>query len=334
MAEREFQLPDPMHLVEEFRAFQRTLALRAALQMDLFTRIGSGADTPGALAQQSGASERGLRILCDYLTVQGHLMKRNGRYSLPLNTQLYLTTTSPAYIGSAVRFLASDAMVQSFGDLGRAVENGALLTGDSQWVEFAQAMAPLATRVAQIAAAALGIQPGGPLDVLDVAAGHGHYGLAVAARNSAAHIFALDSPEVLAVATENARLQGISERYHLLPGDAFAADFGGPYDVVLMANFAHHFDAATNVALFRKCRGALKASGRMALIDFIVNDDRVSPPDDAAFALTMLATTARGDVYTFREFAAMLDEAGFREVRRLDGDDLSRWIILASAGPP
>ena len=339
-AQRGPELPNPMHLVEEFRAFQRTMALRAALEMDLFTRIGSGADTISTLAEQSGASQRGLRILCDFLTVQGHLVKRDGRYSLPLHSQLYLTTTSAAYIGSAVRFLASDAMVQSFCGLRRAVEFGggrgsgpatpATLPGDSQWVEFAQALGPLAKRVAPLAAAALAVTPDEPLQVLDIAAGHGFYGLAVAARNPAAHIFALDGPQVLEVAERNARLAGVSERYHRIPGDAFQVEFGGPYDLVLMANFAHHFDAATNTALFRKCRGVLKASGRMAVLDFITNDDRVSPPDDAAFALTMLATTARGDVYTFREFSGMLEAAGFRDVRRLDGDDLSRWIIVAS----
>ncbi len=336
MAERGHQVPNPLHLLDEFRAFQRSLALRVAIEMDLFTRIGSGADTIPSLAARSGASERGLRILCDYLVVQGHLSKQDSRYGLPLHARLYLSTASPAYMGSAVRFLASDATVQAFCELRQAVERHeesaapALRADESDWVRFAHAMAPLAREIAPLAAVVLSPESTGPLRVLDIAAGHGLYSLALAARNPSAQIFALDHPKVLAVAAENARLQGISERCHLVPGDAFTLDFGGPYDLVLMANFAHHFDAATNIALFQKCRAALRPSGRLALIDFITNDDRISPPDDAAFALTMLATTARGDVYTFREYQSMLEAAGFRDVRRPDQSDVARWIIVAS----
>jgi SAM-dependent methyltransferase len=341
MSQHGHDLPNPLHLLDEFRAFQRSLALRTALELDLFTRVGSGAHTIPSLAAQSGASERGLRILCDYLVVQGHLSKQDDRYSLPLHARLYLSTASPAYMGSAVRFLASDAMVQAFCELRQATERHdecavpALRADESDWVAFAQAMAPLAREIAPLAAAVLSPDFAGPLRVLDIAAGHGVYGLALTARNPSAHIFALDHPKVLAVAAENARLQGVSERYHLLPGDAFRLDFAGPYDLVLMANFAHHFDAVTNIGLFQKCRAALRPSGRLALIDFIANDDRISPPDDAAFALTMLATTARGDVYTFREYRSMLESAGFRQVWQpagaYDAADIGRWIIVASA---
>ncbi len=191
-------------------------------------------------------------------------------------------------------------------------------------------MADMSRPVAQVAAAALGLKPNLPLQVLDVAAGHGLYGLAVAARNPLAHIFALDTADVLEVAARNAHAAGVAERYHLVPGDAFEVVFGGPYDLILVANFAHHFDSQTNTAFFRKCGDALTPSGRVVLIDFVPNDDRISPDPDAAFALTMLATTASGDAYTFREFTRMLQDAGFRHVRQLDMGDLPRWVIVAS----
>ena len=118
--------PNPTGLLEEFRAFERTLALRTAIEMDLFTRIGEGANTIPALATASNASERGLRALCDYLTIQGHLLKRGSRYGLTLNSRLYLTTASPAYMGSAVKFLASDAAVAAFAAFGRQWSREAL----------------------------------------------------------------------------------------------------------------------------------------------------------------------------------------------------------------
>ena len=175
--------PNPTWLLDEFRAFERSLALRTAIEMDLFTQIAAGANTIRALAAAVHAPERGLSALCDSLAVQGHLLKRGSRYSLTLNTRLYLTTASPAYLGSAVKFFASDATVAAFCRLRQTVEQG---VGPSvlDWMEYARSMAPLAQPVAEFAASALEVDFAGPVQVLDIAAGHGLYGLAIAARNS------------------------------------------------------------------------------------------------------------------------------------------------------
>jgi hypothetical protein len=96
------------------------------------------------------------------------------------------------------------------------------------------------------------------------------------------------------------------------------------------ANLAHHFDEGANVRLFRRTRAALKPSGRIALIEWVPNADRVSPAHDAAFALTVLATSAHGSIYTLKEYSKMLRAARFRKVHRLDTGDFGRWIITAS----
>jgi SAM-dependent methyltransferase len=323
--------PNPSWLLDEFRAFERSLALRTAIEMDLFTRIGEGANTVRALAVATDASERGLRALCDYLTVQGHLSKRGSRYSLTLNSRFYLTRASPAYFGSAVKFFASDATVAAFCCLRQTVRQGAG-SADLDWGEYARSMAPLAQPVAEFAAAALKVDSdsAGPIQVLDLAAGHGLYGIAIAAKNSSAQIFAVDSAQVLKIAIANARNAGVARRYHPISGDAFKTNFGGPYDLVLAANFAHHLDYAANVRLFRKAHAALKPAGRIALIDWILNADRVSPAPDAAFALTLLATSKQGTVYAFKEYSNMLQAAGFRHLRHLKKGDFGRWIITAS----
>ena len=179
MKDAKQETPDPAHLIEEFRAFERTLALRAAIELDVFTQVEAGVNTVAALARGCGASERGMRILCDYLTVTGHLLKQSGGYALPLNSRLYLVATSPAYIGSAVRFLASDDNVQSFGQLTEAVRNGGAartMPDEARWVGFARFMAGIGGTLAHVAAAALELTLDRPLKVLDIAAGHGLYG--------------------------------------------------------------------------------------------------------------------------------------------------------------
>lgn len=98
----------------------------------------------------------------------------------------------------------------------------------------------------------------------------------------------------------------------MLPGSAFEVDFGGPYDAVLLTNFLHHFDRTTCVGLLQKGKAALRPGGSCATLEFVPNEDRISPPIPAAFALTMRATTGVGDAYPLSELTAMYSEAGFQ----------------------
>ena len=147
--------------------------------------------------------------------------------------------------------------------------------------------------------------------VLDIAAGHGVYGITIARQNPNARIVALDWENVLKVARENAQAAGVADRFSTIAGSAFDVDFDGAYDLVLLPNFLHHFDPPTCEKLLRKVRAALRPGGRAVAVEFVPNDDRVSPPMPANFSLVMLATTPAGDAYTFREYAEMFRHAGF-----------------------
>ncbi len=152
------------------------------------------------------------------------------------------------------------------------------------------------------------------MSVLDIAAGHGLFGIEIAKQNPQARVTGLDWAPVLRVALDNARKAGVQDRYEMLPGSAFEVDFGGPYDAVLLTNFLHHFDRQTCVVLLQKVHRALRPRGQVATLEFVPNEDRVSPPLPAAFSMTMLATTPAGDAYTLNELTAMYNEAGFGRV--------------------
>ena len=232
---------------------------------------------------------------------------------------MFLDRASPAYVGDAARFLLAPDLRESFQQLTAAVRRGGTAVSDEGtvshdnpiWVEFARAMAPLMQMPAQLLADLVGGDAGQPLRVLDVAAGHGLFGITIADRYPQAHVTALDWPNVLAVAEENARRAGVAGRYALRPGSAFDVDWGGPYDIVLLTNFLHHFDVPTCEQLAAKAHAALAPGGRALTLDFIPEPDRITPPSTATFALVMLATTAHGDAYTFAEYQAMFARAGF-----------------------
>jgi 2-polyprenyl-3-methyl-5-hydroxy-6-metoxy-1,4-benzoquinol methylase len=133
---------------------------------------------------------------------------------------------------------------------------------------------------------------------------------------------------VLEVATKNAQAKEIADRYHLLAGSAFETDFGSGYDLVLIANFLHHFDPSTCTTFMRKVHAALKPGGRAAIADFVPNPDRVTPPTAAAFSMMMLATTPTGDTYTFAELESITKSAGFAQVELAPPEiGLNRLVI-------
>src|SRR5271155_1417391 len=190
------QPPSPELIFETFNAYQRTAALRGAIELDLFTAIGEGAATAADLASKLKVSERGARILCDYLVVIGFLTKQGNHYGLTPASATFLDRHSPACMASAVTFLNSPAIVDSFRDIAAIVRKGGSVASAEGtvapehpvWVEFARAMVPMTNMSAAIIADLLQADSGAACKVLDIAAGHGMFGITIARRNPNAWI--------------------------------------------------------------------------------------------------------------------------------------------------
>jgi SAM-dependent methyltransferase len=313
--------PSPELFFHTANAYQQTAALRTAVELNLFTAIGERAPaTAAAIATHCRASERGIRILCDYLAILGFLQKAGNTYSLTPSSALFLSKGSPTYVGGAVEFLTSPEIVRTFDQLTEAVRSGGANRDESTvvedhpvWVTFARAMAPLMMPAAQAIAGLVG-NSGAPMRVLDIAAGHGIFGIVVAKQNPRAEVVALDWPRVLDVADENARVFGVANRYRRLEGDAMKVDLGTGYQVVLVTNFLHHFSPDECTTFLTRVAASLAPGGRVAILEFVPNEDRVTPPAAAGFSLMMLASTPSGDAYTFPELRGFLEAAGFHGV--------------------
>ncbi|MCL5289083.1 MAG: methyltransferase domain-containing protein [Acidobacteria bacterium] len=310
--------PSPLLFFETMNAHVRTEALKAAIELDVFTAIGEGSHTPAALAERCKAAERGMRILCDYLVVIGFLLKEGSEYRLTPDSAMFLDRRSPTCIAAAVIFLGDSQLVDKFKNLAGAVRKGGTLQADGTlapehpiWVEFAKGMAPLTALPAELMAKLVGADKGEKWKVLDIAASHGTFGITFARKNPQTEIYAVDWANVLELAKANARKAGLDGRYHTIPGSAFEVQFGTGYDIVLLTNILHHFDVPACETLMKRVHAALKPGGRALTLEFVPNEDRVSPPQAAAFPLTMLASTPAGDAYTFAEYDRMFRNAGF-----------------------
>lgn len=313
------QMPTPQLFFQAVIAYQRTEALKAAIELEVFTAIGEGKTTTEEIAARCGASERGVRILCDFLSIMSFLTKDGQRYSLTLDSTVFLDKRSPAYLGGSMEFLLSPMLIEGFKDLAAAVRKGGTVVSEQGtiapehpiWVKFARAMAPMMALPSQLMVKLVDEKADRKLKILDIAAGHGLFGIAFAKNNPQAEVVALDWPAVLEVAKENARNAGVADRYSTIEGSAFDVDYGSGYDLVLLTNFLHHFDLATCEKLLRKVHSALADGGRAVTLEFVPNEDRISPPDAAAFSVMMLGSTPAGDAYTFSELERMFANTGF-----------------------
>src|SRR5260370_6392070 len=116
--------PTLERIFNALNAYQQTAALRTAIELDVFTTIGAGANAAAALAAKTGASEKGVRILCDYLTIQGFLAKDQRKYALTQEAAIFLDRKSPACLASMAGFLGTERARNIFDSLTLAVRNG------------------------------------------------------------------------------------------------------------------------------------------------------------------------------------------------------------------
>lgn len=325
--------PSPARIFDTLiNSHNRVDALKAAIDLELFTAIAEGSRAVPSLAVRCNASERGIRTLCDFLVVNGFLTKSGSDYDLTPDTRVFLDRRSPAYMGSASQFIAALHNAKRSATILECVRAGhAVLDISSEvdeWVTFAEVMAPIVALAAAQTAEILDVENAGDIHVLDVSAGHGEFGLALARKNARASIVGLDFAEVVAVARRRANEAGFADRYATLEGSAFDIDLGGPYDIVLLPNFLHHFEVEKVEEFLKKVGAVVKPGGRIVTVEFVPNDDRVSPPAPAMFSLTML-TYANGDAYTFAELDGMLRRAGWQKSRSYSALPTPQTIIVS-----
>ena len=151
--------PTPERFFNALNAHQQTAAMKTAVELDVFTAIAEGKSNPAAIAERCKAAERGVRILCDFLTIHGFLTKENRTYGLAPDAATFLNRHSPAYLASASEFMLTARIRRGHERLTEAVRRGGTALGlgtleaeNPDWVEFARAMMPLMSFPAEVMA--------------------------------------------------------------------------------------------------------------------------------------------------------------------------------------
>ncbi len=318
---------------EMARGFQGSRVLLTAVELGVFGALGEGPRSSEQVASAIGADKRATDRLMNALVVLGLLVKQGDTFSNSPDAGELLVPGKPEYAGGALMHVAN--MWDSWSTLTRAVKTGTSVLeregpDRQKWVKpFIAAMHYIAGGQAREIVGLIDL--GGVRRVLDVGGGSGAYAIEFCRANPDLEVVVFDLPDVVSLTGNYVREAGLSGRITTTAGDYNADELGREFDLAFVSAILHANGPDENVELFKKCRRALRTGGRIVVQDFIIEDDRTSPPFAALFALNMLVATAAGDTYTEAEVMQWLSAASFGDTRRIDPPTAETTLLVSRA---
>ena len=319
----------PEELLERLRAFRESRVLLSAIELDVYTAVGSGATAP-EVASRMGADPRATEMLLNALVALGMLAKQAGVFSNSPLTERYLAAGSPQDARAALMHTVH--LWDRWSTLTECVRTGTSVTyrepheREEKWtVAFIAAMHANAVLRAPELVRAVGLE--GVNRMLDVGGGSGAYAIAFAQARPGLQVEVLDLAPVVRIAENHIAQAGLTGRVKTRVGDLRTDTFGQGYDLILLSAICHMLGPAENLDLLERCRNALAPGGRLVIKDFILDAGKTAPREAALFALNMLVGTPQGSTYSEPEYAAWLAAAGFAEVRRIRLDWLADLMV-------
>ena len=327
-------VPNPERILQIAWGYAPPLILESALNYRLFDLLDEAPQTIEELAKRTGASTRGLAAILNALVGLEFLARKGQRYTLTPESSAFLVSSRPAYYGTYFMHMTRQ-LIPRWLRLSEAVRTGRPVAAMNQqnqgptfFAEFVESLFPLSYKAARLVGEHLGISAAsGPVSVLDIGAGSGVWGIALAHLSPNVTVLAVDWPEVLEVTNKMARQQGVIDRLKTAAGDLLQTDFGEGHSVATIGHILHSEGAERSRRLLRKTFDALAPGGTIVIGEFMPNADRTGPPTALIFAVNMLVHTERGDTFTFEEVAAWLKEAGFVNPRLLEAPAPSPLVL-------
>jgi 3-hydroxy-5-methyl-1-naphthoate 3-O-methyltransferase len=324
----------PERVMQFAWGYAPTLIIRTALDLRLFDFMDQSPKSVAELAQQTGASTRGLTAILNALVGLEFVTRSDGRYALTPESATFLVSTKPGFHGGFFQHTL-DQILPKWLQLGEVVRSGKPASavnsrqhGAEFFANFVESLFPMGYPAARTLGEHLGIsKAGGPVKVLDLAAGSGVWGIALAQQSPQVRVSAVDWPEVLETTRRMTSRHGLADRLTTIPGDLLEVDFGTGYDIAVLGHILHSEGEKRSRQLLGKTFEALKAGGTIAIAEFVANDERTGPPNALMFAVNMLVNTEEGDTFTFAEMSRWLSECGFINARQLEAPGPSPLIL-------
>jgi hypothetical protein len=325
----------PERIMQMAWGYVPPLVLEAAIRHRVFDVLDNGPKDIWEVQEATGASARGLTAIMNALVGLNFLAKdEQGRYALTPESSAFLVSTKPSFQGGLIRH-CSEHLIPRWLGLNEVVATGNPVTAVNQeqsggefFHNFVLDIFPMSYPAAQTLAGELNYgNSGAPVRVLDLAAGSGVWGIALAQSSSRVQVTAVDWPEVIPVTKKTSARFGLADRFSFVEGDLHDADFGSGYALATLGHILHSEGEARGRKLLAKTFSALASGGTIAVAEFLVNKERTGPITGLFFAVNMLVNTQHGNTWSFEEIGAWLEEAGFTNPRTLPSPGPSPLIL-------
>lgn len=324
----------PDRLIQLAWGYAPGLVIEAALDCQVFDRLAESPRTVEQLAKAGRASVRGLTAILNALVSLGLLGRNGSRYTLTPESAAFLVTGKPGYQG-AFFWHQSRQLLPNWMQLTKVVRTGKPAmsgnqesTGSKFFAGFVEGIFPLSYRAAQTLGEHLRLsKTKSPVSVLDIGAGSGVWGIALAEQSPKVSIHAVDWPRVLKVTRRIAKRHGVADRLTVSPGDLLKANFGRGHQVATIGHILHSEGPERSLRLLRKTFAALAPGGTIVISEFMPNEDRKGPPQALMFAVNMLVHTENGSTFTFREISEWPRKVGFKNPRLLPAPAPSPLVL-------
>jgi hypothetical protein len=263
--------------------------------------------TAGEVASQCALDAAAAGKMLGALASSGYLVADGSgpatRFALTRMARKWMLPQSPASLHDQILFTVyEDEWIGRMGEFlrtGREVSDGGH-DGTARDAEFWRVYQRAMRAIAGCAADEVGRRtyvPRGARRMLDIGGSHGLYSVAICRRHPALASTILDLPEAIEHAAPLLAQEGLGDRVTHRAGNVLESDLGiDQFDVVYMSNLVHHFDAATNQALFVRIARALRPGGVVIVQELIRREtydqgNQLGALLDLFFALTSEAGT-------------------------------------------
>jgi (2Fe-2S) ferredoxin/SAM-dependent methyltransferase len=298
------------------RGFQPSRCILTALELDVFTAVADGASAQ-EIGSKIHANARTVSMLLNALVSLGLLTKDGIQYRNTTDSARFFVQGSKDNQRNGLLHTAN--VWHRWSTLTDAVRRGtcdAIEHDTRDWTQnFIAGMQRNAKHRAPLVVKNLGTA--GVRRILDLGGGSGAYSIAFAKASPDVHCDILDLPEVVPLTSEYVKDAGVSDQVSLRAGNMLHDELGSNYDLVLLNAICHMFSEEQNLQLFRRARQALAPNGRLAVQDFILNNEKTGPQRAALFALNMLVGTEAGASYSEADYVAWMKAAGFSAMSRI-----------------
>ncbi|WP_238398438.1 acetylserotonin O-methyltransferase [Edaphobacter sp. 12200R-103] len=324
----------PERIMQFAWGYVPTMVLESAIHHRVFDVLDEGPKTLQETAAATGASERGLRAIMNVLVGLKFLDRDGEQYRLTPESETFLVSTKPSFQGGLLKHTSGHLIprwlklneIVGTGKPGSAVNQEG--DGSAFFQNFVMDIFPMSYPSATVLAKHLELEKRErPVRVLDLAAGSGVWGIALAQSAKNVTVTDVDWEGVLPATRGCVKRFGLADRFTFIAGDLNSADFGKGYDVATLGHILHSEGETKSRALLRKTFDALASGGVIAIAEFLVDKERTGPVGSLMFAANMLVNTDEGDTFSFEEISGWLKEAGFVEMRLLEAPGPSPLVL-------